>query len=152
MGSTLRFIALSAASVTLAACGGASSPEDLAEETVGYLASNDFTGYFEETVVTPQQFLELCPATKDFSVDQARYQERFTRCLGKADFANAEIVNIAPKKGFKSTAECGGSEPVETADEIEVTISAPNRVYTFKLKGALATADGWRVASTLDCD
>lgn len=152
MGSALRIVVLTAASLSLVACGGASSPEDLAEETVGYLADRNFTGYFEDTVVTPQQFLELCPATKNYSVDQARYQDRFSRCLSKADFGEAEIVNIVPKRGFTSTAECGGAEPVEYAEHIEVTVSTPNKVYTFKIRGAIATADGWRVTSPLDCD
>lgn len=152
MGSALRLFALTSATLTVAACGGFSTPEELAEETVAYLANNDFTGYFEDTVVTPQQYLEICPATKNFSIDQSRFQDRFARCLSRADFSMSEIVRVSPKRGFKSTAECGGAEPVETADSIEVTISTPNKVYTFEIKGAIATADGWRVGSPLDCD
>ncbi|MFN7130609.1 MAG: hypothetical protein ACK4N5_00905 [Myxococcales bacterium] len=151
MGYALRSALLTVSLLAFSACG-ISSPEDLAEETLGYLVRSDFTGYFEDTVVTPSQVLEICPAIRNFSIDKGKFQERFARCLSKADFATAELVATTPKKGFASTAECGGSEPVETADDIDVTVKTSTRVYTFKIRGALATHDGWRVANTLDCD
>jgi len=131
----------------LAGCGGAESPEELAEVVVSRLQESDFPAYLEDAVATPKQVLEVCPDKSEYALDQARHQEHFDECLRRYNFASAEISKVI---ATHNTAVSCGPE-VGSTQEILVTVVNDQEILTFKIKSALQTADGWLATGTLDC-
>lgn len=148
--SNLKLAAAASMSLLVAACGGASSPEALGEETFARLKKNDFQGYFEGTVVTAKELVKTCPLVQSFVVDQAKFQKRFNECRGRLDFANAKLVKAVASGSVVSTLTCGGSN-VAQALRVAVTVSTPTQIYTFFVDDDLETSSGWKTTNELKC-
>lgn len=147
MGSFKRSLA-AAALLGLAACGGPGDPEELAEQIVSYLSEADFEGFSENLVATPQEVLDVCPATTSYEVNASSHKSHFTDCLNAADFSTVEkITQVLPTTGVASSCKAG----VEIASDIKVTVATKSAIYTFHIRDALETENGWKVTNTLSC-
>jgi len=146
MSYARRLLLSAALALGLSACGGADDPQELAEEVVGYLSEGDFRGYIENVVASPEQMLEVCPSLTSYRIDEGEHQKKFNECLARADFGSAEITQVLPTTGASDA--CGGAQE---ASEISITLSTDSAVYTFKIKQALETNDGWKITGTLSC-
>lgn len=149
MTPTLPKLLLAAA--LLSSCGGASTPQALAELTVDLLNKNDFAGYSKETVATPQEIIDICPSVTSFQVDSKDIASGFNDCLKRGRFGKAKVVSVNAKLGSRSAATCGAKDPVEFADSIEVTVDTGSGAYTFKINDAVRTKNGWKVTNDLKC-
>lgn len=139
----------------------ASTPDDLARAVVGYLASGDFDGYLADTVMTSTQAFDVCPATKEFSLDVSSFRQHFDTCREGFDFTDASVTTVSPKletfaAGDKS---CGNEAPVNGVKSIDVTVEGKAGTYDFQIDDSMETPDGWRqyrplrcIGSTPNCD
>ncbi|HCF60647.1 MAG TPA: hypothetical protein DFS52_21935 [Myxococcales bacterium] len=147
MRSFMRSLA-AVALLGLGACGGPGDPEELAEQIVSYLSEADFEGFSENLVATPQEVLEVCPATTSYTVNLSSHRSRFDDCLKAADFGSVDkVTQVLPTTGLEPSCKAG----VEFASEIKVTVATKTSIYTFKIRDALKTENGWKITDTLSC-
>jgi hypothetical protein len=139
---------LAAASLALAACGGPATVQELAGDVVARLATQDFLSFSDALVATPQEYVAVCPQLTSYSVDLTKHQERFNRCLSKAEWTGADITNVLPTMGFAP--QCGAQ--VEYATDVQVTVTTRLNIYTFKIDSAVRTKGGWKLTAPLICD
>ena len=135
--------------------GSTSTPQDLAETTLDFLKRADFDGYFEETVITPEQVTDLCPrAGGEFRLESSRFREEFFDCIAKIDFQNVTVVRTEIDELEILNAadpECGGQGQIQLADNITVHLDTGQGEATVRLDDPIETNNGWRVSDELRC-
>lgn len=148
---------LSASLVTvacLAGCGpSTSTPEDIASAVVGFLADNDFEGYMAATVLTSDQFFDICPAGGSYKFDVDDFRDEFNDCREAFDFSAATITGVVSKLEpiAAHSHDCGNEEPVNYTERIEITVTNSGKAYTFRLNDVVETPDGWRQSDDMRC-